>query len=152
MSDVAVYESSIDWTVKPPAEIKPGGLFTVVARFDGLVEPQVFEAYIPDKSGGTSERFLGICAETSVAPNDDGKSATYVWFNICAKDRGKVEVRFRLTWKRGYRLYGGLESFCIKVCKDAEPLLYRTDEQDLLSLLEPRYYMPTPIEEMNARA
>ncbi|KAI1756034.1 hypothetical protein F4782DRAFT_526589 [Xylaria castorea] len=151
MTDV-INGSQIDWTILPPTVVKQGSLFTVVARFEDRVRLQVYEAYIPDQFGGISERFLGNAIHTSPGFNNDSKPATYAWFNIWTMQRGKVEFKFRLTWKRGHHMYGAVETFEIMVRNHTEPIEYRTDDQDLLALLDPDHYDPTPIEEMNERA
>ncbi|KAI0452131.1 hypothetical protein F5B21DRAFT_484702 [Xylaria acuta] len=152
MADVSVYEYPIEWTILPPSIVKKESVFTVVAQFNGIVDPQVYEACMLDKLSGVSERFLGNCCEAGPRFNNNGKRVTYVWFNILAREQGNVELKFRLTWRRGHRLYGGLETFDVEIRKDTEPTQYRTDEQDLLALLEPSHYDPTPVDEMNQRA
>ncbi|KAI8950693.1 hypothetical protein F4801DRAFT_579191 [Xylaria longipes] len=152
MADVAVRESPVDWVIVPPLIAKQGSLFTAVVQFDGRIDLLVYEAYIPNKSGGVSERFLGEYIETGPGFNNNGRPTTYVWFNIWAQKQEGVQIKFRLTWREGRRLYGCQDTFELRVRKDVPPIIYRTDDQDLLALLDPNYYAPTPIEEMNERS
>ncbi|KAI1735511.1 hypothetical protein F4680DRAFT_470034 [Xylaria scruposa] len=152
MSDRPVYEFPIDWVILPPSEVKQRSLFTVVAQFHFAARPQIYEAYIPDQLGNVSERFPGKIRHTKPGFNNNVNPAIFVYFNICIRQRGKLELKFRLTWKWDSHLLGGLETFDINVRKDMGQIQYRTDDQDLLALLDPDNYDPTPIELMNERA
>ncbi|TRX93377.1 hypothetical protein FHL15_005652 [Xylaria flabelliformis] len=152
MGDISVYEIPIDWIILPPLAAKPGSLFTVVAQFEFAALPQIYEAYIPDRLGSVSERFPGKLRHAKPGFNNNVNPAIYVYFNICTQQKGKLELKFRLTWRWGRHLCGGLETFDINISQDIAEIEYRTDDQDLLALLDPDHYDPTPIELMNERA
>ncbi|KAI0549984.1 hypothetical protein F4679DRAFT_595101 [Xylaria curta] len=152
MSDRPVYECPIDWIIIPPLEAKQRSLFTVVAQFDFETKLQIYEAYIPDHLGNVSERFPGKIKHVKPGFNNNDNPRIIVYFNICIKQKGKLELRFRLTWKWDHHLFGELETFDINIRKDIKRIEYRTDDQDLLALLDPENYDPTPIELMHERA
>ncbi|KAI0871507.1 hypothetical protein GGS24DRAFT_503713 [Hypoxylon argillaceum] len=148
MGDVAVHQFPITWRIQPPLVIEIGTLFTVVAKINSRVEPQIIEAFLVDPSGEIPERFYGNYEHTGPGFDNDGMESTYIWFNMHSRLRGKQKFQFRISWRFGHHLYGESETFEIRVRKRCPPPFYCTDDQDLLALLEPDIYDPTPIEMM----
>ncbi|KAI1121149.1 hypothetical protein F5Y10DRAFT_288876 [Nemania abortiva] len=148
MSDVPVTEFPITWRIRPPIEVEKGTLFTVVAQINGRVEPLIIEAFIVSPSGEVPERFHGTYVHTGPGFNNDGMESTYMWFNLIARQKGIQKYRFRFSWRFDRHLYGGMDTFDVRVRRRCPPPWYCTDDQDLLALLEPEMYDPTPIELM----
>ncbi|KAJ2996679.1 hypothetical protein NUW58_g900 [Xylaria curta] len=152
MGDVAVQEVPLRWRISPPPEVRQQRLFTVVTRIEGKVEPLILEAFVLNEPNGVGDRIIGHGLHTGPGFDNDGTTGTYIWFNIRAMDQGVYEIKFRLAWRHGSRLYGGLETANIIVNGRVPPLAYCTDDQDLLALLEPDLYDATPIELMGQNA
>ncbi|KAJ8124104.1 hypothetical protein ONZ43_g99 [Nemania bipapillata] len=148
MVDMPIQQFPVTWRVQPPSEIERGTLFTVVAQINYKVEPLVVEAFPLSSSGEVLERFYGNTIHTGPGFNDDGVESTYIWFNMLARMKGTQKLQFRLSWRLGCHMYGSSDIFEIKVHKKHPPPFYCTDDQDLLALLEPEFYDPTPIELM----
>lgn len=115
MSDIAVRESNILWKIPPPIDVEKNETFTVVAKLDGHVEPQIAEAFLVTPQGDLTERFNGSSLHTREGFNNDETASTYVWFNIKARVRGMQKFQFRLTWWAGRHLCGGVKTFHIEV-------------------------------------
>ncbi|KAI1178538.1 hypothetical protein F4777DRAFT_575780 [Nemania sp. FL0916] len=148
MGDVAVQGHPIPWQIRPPEEIETGCLFTPVIVLLGEAEPLVVEALILSSEEQAQGRCHGY--NTYIGPGFiHGVEGTYVWFNFRIDIEGTFKYQFRLTWRCGRHIFGMTETVEIKVQDNFPRPFYRTNDQDLLSLLEPDFYDPTPIELMD---
>lgn len=125
MSDVPVHGFSIPWKISPPIDIEQNDIFTVVARLDGRVEPQIAEAFLVTPQDDIPERFHGNSVQTGAGFNNDATESTYVWFNIKARVRGMQTYQVRLSWWAGRRLCAGVEMFHIEVHRKFASPFYR---------------------------
>ncbi|KAI0536959.1 hypothetical protein GGR58DRAFT_473358 [Xylaria digitata] len=131
MSDQAVRQSDFEWTVKLPETIKNGHTAAVIGRIPGRVEFQVLEAV----EEATGERFQGDYIYTGPGFNDDGVESTYMWFYLKFDHRGRHNIKFRMSWRKGSHLYGAVETFEIKSGDRYPPPDYSSAERELLSEL-----------------
>lgn len=119
MSDVPAQGFPVLWKVSAPKNIGENGIFTVVAKLDGRVEPEVAEAFLVTPQGDNiREKFEGISVHTVAGFNNDTSDSTYVWFNITARVRGKQEYKVRLSWSAGRHLFGNVKIFPVKVHRE----------------------------------